>query len=154
MIDERAMRCLDTSILLYAADRESPFHKRAVELLEQSISGKWLACVCEQSLQDFTATVTDAQRVRNPLSPANTARMLEKLLRYPQPEVLYSDETVLRRALRLMDKYPTLRRRFADAHIAATMLQHGVKALVTADSQTFAPVRELDVENPFEALFA
>lgn len=148
------MKCLDTGVLLYAADKSSPFHKRALELIEQSISGKWLACVCEQSLADFVSTVTDPQRVRHPLTPAAASRLLDKLVKYPQPEVLYSDEAILRRAVKLMEKYSTLRRRFADAHLAATMLAHGVKTLVTADSQTFASVRELDVENPFETLFA
>jgi hypothetical protein len=148
------MKCLDTAVLLYAADKSSSFHLRAVEMLEQSIAGKWLACVCEQSLAEFVATVTDPECVRNPLSPTAAAKLLEKLLKYPQPEILYSDETILRRAVKLMEKYPTLRRNFTNAHVAATMLQHGVKTLVTADSQTFAPVRELDVENPFETLFA
>ena len=148
------MKCLDTTVLLYAADKSSTFHKRAVELVEQSANCKWLACVSEQSLSAFVSTVTDSQRVRHPLTPAMAGRMLDKLLKYPQPEVLYSDEAILRRAARLMEKYPTLRRSFLDAHVVATMLQHGVKTLVTADSQTFAPVRELDVENPFEALFA
>ncbi len=154
MSDERQMKCLDTGVLLYAADKSSTFHQRAVELLEQSISGKWLACVCEQSLAEFVATVTDPQRVRHPLPPATAAKLLDKLLKYPQPELLYSDDTILRHTVKLMEKYSTLRRNFAGAHVAATMLQHGVKTLVTADSQTFAPVRELDVENPFEALFA
>lgn len=148
------MKCLDTGVLLYAADKSSPFHKRALELIEQSVSGKWLACVCEQSLSEFVSTVTDPQRVRHPVSPAAASKLLDKLVKYPQPEILYSDEAILRRAVKLMEKYSTLRRRFADAHLAATMLAHGVKTLVTADSQTFAPVRELDVENPLETLFA
>ena len=148
------MKCLDTSVLLYAADKSSSFHRRAVELIEQSASGKWLACVCERSLQEFVDVVSHAERVRHPLTPAAAARMLEKLIKYPQPEILYGDEAILRRAVKLMEKYPTLRRNLSDAYLVATMLQHGVKTLVTADSQTFTPVRELDVENPFEALFA
>jgi toxin-antitoxin system PIN domain toxin len=153
-MNEERMKCLDTSVLLYAADKGSPFHRRAVELIEQSVGGKWLACVCEQSLQDFVTVVTSAAHVESPMTPAAALKVVEKLLRYPQPEVLYSDDNILRRALRLMDRYPSLRRRFGEAHIAATMLAHGVKTLVTADSQTYVPVRELDVENPFEALFA
>jgi toxin-antitoxin system PIN domain toxin len=148
------MKCLDTTVLIYAADKSSPFHRRAVELLEQSAGGKWLACVCDQSLWEFAAAVSSPRFVRHPVSSAFALRLLDKLVKYPQPEILYSDEAVLRRALKLMDKYPTLRRRFADAHLAATMLAHGVKTLVTTDTQTFAPVRELDVENPFETLFA
>ncbi len=153
-MNEERMKCLDTSVLLYAADKSSQFHGRAVEMIEQSVSGKWLACVCERSLQEFVSAVTSPARARQPLSASAASRMLEKLLKYPQPEILYGDETILRRAVRLMDKYPSLRRRLPEAYIAATMIQHGVKTLVTADSQTFAPVRELDVENPFETLFA
>lgn len=148
------MKCLDTSVLIYAADSAAPLHRRAVELLEQSIGGKWAACVCEQSLHEFAAVVTDARFVRQPLSPAAAWKQLDKLLRYPQPAVLYSDETVVRRAFRLMEKYSIQRDRYPAAHLAAAMLAHGVKTLVTADTQTFAAIRELDLENPFETLFA
>lgn len=148
------IKCLDTTVLIYAADTASPFHGRAVELLEQSIGGKWAACVCEQSLAEFAAVITNSRHVRHPLSPAAAWKLTDKLLRYPQPAVLYSDDAIVRRAFKLLEKYSVQRNRFAAAHLAATMLAHGVKTLVTADTQSFAAIRELDVENPFEALFA
>ncbi|RPH93628.1 PIN domain-containing protein [candidate division KSB1 bacterium] len=148
------MKCLDTSILIYAADTASPFHARALELFEQSVSGKWAACVCEQSLHELSQILTNGCFVIKPLTPAAAWKMVDKLLRYPQPVVLYSDDVIVRRAFKLMEKHPGLRGRFADAHLAATVLAHGIKTLVTADSQTFSMIRELDVENPFETLFA
>jgi predicted nucleic acid-binding protein len=147
------MKCLDTSILIYAADTASPHHARAVEFLEQSVSGHWAACVCEQSLLEFATVMTSDRCVRRPLSAAAVEKMLERLTRYPQPEVLYSDDAILRRALRLMEKSPG-RLKFSAAHLAATMLAHGVKTLVTADRNAYAALRELDIENPFETLFA
>jgi predicted nucleic acid-binding protein len=148
------MKCLDLSVLIYAADTASPFHKRAVEFLEQSIAGKWAACICEQTFQEFAAIIVSEQWVKHPLSPVAAAKLTDKLLRYPQPVILYSDEAIVRRAFRLMEKYASLRGRYAEAHLAATMIAHGVKILVTAHSQAFTSVREIDVENPFEALFA
>lgn len=148
------MKCLDTAVLIYAADLASPSHRRAVELLEQSAAGQWAACVCQQSLWEFSAAMTSDRFVKRPLSPDAVWRMVDKLLRYPQPEILYSDENILRRATKLMEKYSAARLRFPEAHLAATMLAHGVRVLVTADSNSFAPIRELEVENPFEALFA
>lgn len=148
------MKCLDTGMLIYAADTASPFHRRAVELLEQSIQGKWAACVCDRSLQEFAAVMTDARFVRRPLKPEACARMIERLTRFGQPVVLYSDDAVVRRALKLLEKYPHPRTGFAAALVAATMLAHGVKTLVTSDSAAFTPLREIDVENPFETLFA
>ncbi|MBU0507705.1 type II toxin-antitoxin system VapC family toxin [bacterium] len=148
------MKCLDTTVLIYAADTASPFHKRATELLEQSVRGQWAACICEQSLHELAAVLTSSRFVRKPLSPAIAWRMIDKLVRYPQPVILCSDETILRRAFKLMEKYPIQRERFAETHLAATMLAHEVKTIVTADSAAFTPIREIDVENPFEALFA
>ncbi|MFZ5434329.1 MAG: type II toxin-antitoxin system VapC family toxin [Calditrichota bacterium] len=148
------MKCIDTSVLIYAADIASPFHKRASELLEQSVKGLWVACVCEQSLQEFATAITDARFAKRPLTPAAAWKMTDKLLRYPQPVILYSDEIILRRTFKLMEKYPVQRERFAETHLAATMLAHGIKTIVTAHSAAFTPIRELDVENPFETLFA
>jgi predicted nucleic acid-binding protein len=147
------MKCLDTSLLVYAVDTASPHHVRAREFLEQSISGQWAACVCEQSLHEFAVIMTSDRFVRRPLSASAVEKMLERLTRFPQPEVLYSDDAILRRALRLMEKSPG-RLKFPAAHLAATMLAHGVKTLVTADRSAFAALRELDIENPFETLFA
>ena len=148
------MKCLDTTVLVYAADTASPLHKRAVELLEQSVRGQWAACVCEQSLWELGQIFTSERFVKKPLSPAAAWKLVDKLWRYPQPVILNSDETIVRRAFKLMERHTSLRSRFAEAHIAATMLAHDVHILVTADSQTFNMIRELDIENPFETLFA
>jgi predicted nucleic acid-binding protein len=148
------MKCLDTSFLVYAFDTAAPHHKRAVEFLDQTISGKWIACICEQSLCELSTILTDERFVKRPLTPAAAAKALDKLLRYPQPVILYSDEAILRRTFRLMEKYPTQRAKFAATHVAATLIAHGVKSIVTADSQSFSAIRELDMVNPFETLFA
>jgi toxin-antitoxin system PIN domain toxin len=148
------MKCLDTGVLVYAADTASPFHQRAKELLEQSIAGKWAACVCEQSLWELAQILSSDRFVSKPLPSAAAWKLVDKLWRYPQPVILNSDEVIMRRAFKLMEKYASLRSRFAEAHFAATMIAHDVKVLVTADSQTFSVVRELDLENPFETLFA
>ena len=147
------MKCLDTNVLIYALDTASPHHRRAVECLEQSVSGKWVACICEQTLQEFAVVMTGERFVRHPLSAEAVGKMIEKLTRFPQPVVLYSDDAILRRALKLMERHPA-RLRFPAAHLASTMLAHGVKTLVTADRNAFAAIREIEIENPFETLFA
>ena len=147
------MKCLDTGVLVYAADASSPHHRRAVEFLEQSISGKWAACICEQSLREFATLMADPRFVRRPLSPAAVGRMIEKLMRYPQPVVLYPDDAILRRAIRLTERHAG-RLSFPAAYVASTMLAHGVKVLVTADRNAFSALREIEIENPFETLFA
>jgi uncharacterized protein len=148
------MKCLDTSVLIYAADTASPSHRRAVECCEQAASGRWVSCLCQQSLAEFAAVLTSERFAARPLPPGQVHKMVERLLRGSQPVILYSDDAIVKRALRLMEKYRAQRLRFGAAHVAATMLAHGVKTLVTADSNAFAPLREIEIENPFETLFA
>jgi len=147
------MKCLDTSVLIYAADTSSAHHQRAVECLEQSVNGRWASCICEQSLHEFAAVMTSERFARHPLSATQVEKMVERLTRFPQPVVLYSDDAILRRALKLMERNPA-RTKFPAAHLAAVMLAHGVKVLVTADRNAFSAIREIEIENPFETLFA
>ena len=145
---------LDSSVLLYALDTAAPLHRRALEVLDQSIGGKWLACVCSTTLLELAEILTDSRRVRNPLAPAQVAKALDRLTRYPQPQLLEADALTYKRALKLMEKYPVQRGRFVETQIAATLLEHGVRTIVTANSNDYVAIRELTVENPFEALFA
>ena len=148
------IKCIGTTVLLHAVDKQSPLHQRAVELLQQAERQEWMSCVCYQSLARLTKIVTDPNRCRTPLDAAAMERAIDSILRRPLPVVLYPDEHIFRRTLRLMVKYPAQRGRFIETHIAATALAHGVKTIVTADTAGFIAIREIEVENPFETLFA
>jgi predicted nucleic acid-binding protein len=147
------LKCLDTVVLIYLVDKASPFHQRAAEIIEQAESGLWRSCVCYQSLVEFMALVTSEEWVRYPLNPKVASSVIEKILKAPQPEILYTDMHMLRDAFSLMEKYRSQRRRFWETVIAATMLAHGVKTIITTQTRNFHAIREIHVENPFEALF-
>jgi predicted nucleic acid-binding protein len=89
-----------------------------------------------------------------PLGAVEIEKAIDSILRRPLPVVLYPDEYIFRRTMKMMVKYPAQRGRFIETHIAATALAHGVKTIVTADTAGFIAIREIEVENPFEALFA
>ncbi|MBU0690404.1 type II toxin-antitoxin system VapC family toxin [bacterium] len=148
------IKCIGTTILLHAVDKLSPLHDRAVELLQQAERQEWMSCVCYQSLARLTKIATDPNRCKHPLGAAEMEKVIDAILRRPLPVVLYPDDNIFRRTLRLMVKYPAQRGRFIETHIAATALAHGVKTVVTADSAGFQAIREIEVENPFETLFA
>jgi predicted nucleic acid-binding protein len=148
------IKCVGTTVLLHAVDKASPLHSRAVELLEQAERHEWMSCVCYQSLARLTKIVCDPVRCKNPLPVSDMMKAIDQILKRPLPVVLYPDETIFRRTLKLMEKYPSQRGRFIETHIAATALAHGVKTIITADSAGFQAIREIEVENPFETLFA
>ena len=148
------VKCLDTTILLYLVDKASPHHERAVEIVEQTEAGLWRSCVCFTSLVEFVAITTSEERVRYPMTPKEAQNFVEKILKAPQPEILYSDTHIVRAAFDLMERHRGQRRRFWETLIAATMLAHGVKTIITTQSRHFQAIREIQVENPFETLFA
>jgi len=148
------IKCLGTTVLVHAVDRASPLHRRAVETIQQAERQEWISCVCYQSLARFVKIVCDRNRTAKPLPIGPVQKAIEQILKRPQPVVLYPDEAIFRRTLRLMARYPGQRGRFIETHIAATALAHGVKTIVTADSAGFQAIREIEVENPFETLFA
>jgi predicted nucleic acid-binding protein len=117
-------------------------------------TGEWISCVCHSSLTEFVGIVTSSKHCARPLNISAVQKAMDKMLAKHRPMVLYSDDTILRRAMKLMEKYPAQKERFTETHIAATAITHGVKTIVTADSAGFLAIRELDIENPFEALFA
>jgi len=139
--------------LIYLVDKASPFHQRAAEIIEQAESGLWRSCVCYQSLVEFMSIVTREDWVRYPMNPRAARDFVENIMKAPQPEILYTDMHMLRDAFSLMEKYRSQRRRFWETVIAATMLAHGVKTIITTQARNFQAIREIQVENPFEALF-
>lgn len=148
------IKCLDTMVLIYLVDKASPFHRRAVEIIEQAESGLWNSCLCYLSLTEFTSIVTNEDMVRYPLNPKTARNFVERIMKAPQPEILYTDTHMLRDNFALMEKHRSQRRRFWETLIASTMLAHGVKTIITTQSRNFQAIREIQVENPFETLFA
>jgi len=86
---------LDTNVLVYAADKSSPFHEASLLLREKGLRGELSLCICPQTLTEFFAIVTDAKRVSEPRTQKEALGEIEKYLSlknilkiYPGPEVI------------------------------------------------------------------
>ncbi len=148
------LKCIDTSILLIATDTTHPLQARAAKYLKACAAEPWVSCVCYASLLKWSEQITSNEFSEAPLKAATVHAAIEAMLKRREPLILYGDENILKRALKLVDKHQALKDHLHEAHIAATALAHGVNTIVTADSAPFISVRELTVENPFETLFA
>lgn len=148
------LKCIDTSLLLIATDTTHPLSARAAKYLKICAAEPWVACVCYASLVRWSERITSSEFCESPLKTTVVHGAIEAMLKRREPMILYGDELILKRALKLCDKHAALRNKLHEAHIAATALAHGVKTIVTADSAPYLAVRELTVENPFETLFA
>ncbi|MBK6911223.1 MAG: PIN domain-containing protein [bacterium] len=148
------LKCIDTSILLIATDTTHPLSARAAKFLKSCAGEPWVTCVCYASLVKWSDRITSSAHCQAPIAAGAVQSALDAMLKRREPLVLYEDEQILKRALKLVEKHAVLRNRLHEAQVAATALAHGVGTMVTADSAPYQAVRDLTVENPFETLFA
>ena len=84
----------------------------------------------------------------NPLSPEEALENIENLLRQPRVRVLSEDDGFLAIYRQVSSNFPVRGNLVADAHLAALLLQHGVRRIYTADSD-FKKFEFLEAFNPF-----
>jgi toxin-antitoxin system PIN domain toxin len=84
----------------------------------------------------------------HPLSPEEALENIESLLKQPRVRVLSEDDGFLAIYRKVSGNFPVRGNLVPDAHIAALLLQHGVRKIYTADSD-FKKFEFLEVRNPF-----
>jgi len=139
---------LDTNILVYARREETPFHRQAYKLLEGIASGENLWALPWPCVYEFLRVVTHP-RVFDPPTPLEDAiEDLELLFQSPSLVLLGegpAHATHLSRVIREGQASGSLAH---DAHIAALVMEHGVRELWTID-RDFTRFPGLRIRNPF-----
>ena len=64
---------LDTSILVHAYNRSSPFQVQASNIIKKAMQGETETCLSPQVLYEFFAFVTSVKRVEYPMLPREAA---------------------------------------------------------------------------------
>jgi toxin-antitoxin system PIN domain toxin len=139
---------VDTNILVYARRHEAPFHRRAKQLLEGLAEGERPWALAWPCVYEFLRVVTHP-RVFDPPTGLDVALAdLESLLESPSLVLLgegAAHREIMRRVLVSGRVTGNL---VHDAHIAALLLEHGVKEIWTAD-RDFSRFTGLRVQFPF-----
>jgi len=74
---------LDTNVLVYAHDQDSPHHGTAKHLLQAGDRPEAGLCVTPQTLAEFFAVVTNAKHVASPRSAEEALVAIERILVRP-----------------------------------------------------------------------
>ncbi len=138
----------DANVLLYASDGDSPFHPRAAEFLGACASRGEVFYVTWPTAMAYLRVATHPAIFRSPLSPDDAMRNVESLLSLPHARFLGEEDRfwdAYRRAAHGLSVRGNL---VSDAHVAALLLQHGVRTFYTSDAD-FRRFAFLDVRNPF-----
>lgn len=140
---------IDVNILVYASDTASPYHERAFRFLEGCVAGPELVCLPWPTLIGYLRVSTHPAVSSAPLTSEHAMENVDRLLRCPNVRVLPEEEgfwDAFRHAAHGLSVRGNL---VSDCHIAALLVEHGVKVIYTNDAD-FRRFGFLEVRNPLE----
>jgi uncharacterized protein len=126
---------VDTNVLVYAADADSPAHVRCRESLE-----RWRAQATPWYLTwgivyEFLRVATHPRVFRMPWSAPAAWSFVDAVMASPAVHVLSASRRHPEVLAEIIEEIPHLTDNlFHDAHTAALMREHGVKTVVTRDT--------------------
>lgn len=139
---------IDANILLYASDEDSPFHDRAVSLLDQIALGPEIVYLFWPIAMAYLRIATHPAIFAQPLSQADARANLDSLLGLPHIQAVGEDDRFWDQFREVADDVRPTGNLVPDAHIVALMLSHGVRTIWTRDRdyRSFSGIR---VRDPF-----
>ena len=139
---------LDTNVLVYALDEESPHHGRSRAVMERAANGEGSYCITAQTLAEFFSVVTNPRRVREPRSAAEAVDAIEAFLTMPGIILLSVPPGVTTRWLALIRQAPVTGAKVFDVQLAATALEAGVSKVCTFNAAHFQRIGGIEVIAP------
>ncbi|PYQ47948.1 MAG: VapC toxin family PIN domain ribonuclease [Acidobacteria bacterium] len=139
---------IDTNILVYASDQDSPFQTAAARFLDTAVQETDVFFLAWPVIFGYLRIVTHPSILGNPLTPRDAELNIERLLSFPSVRVLLGNEEVWRTYRRISSELIVRGDFVSDAYLAALLRHHGVTVLYTNDSD-FRKFPFLEVRNPF-----
>jgi toxin-antitoxin system PIN domain toxin len=141
---------VDTNVLVYAADADTPQHERCRSALEGWRRERTPWYLTWGIVYEFLRVVTHPRLIRSPFPSAGAMAFVEAVLASPSLHIL----TETSRHLEVLDEVagdvPLLSGNlYHDAHTAALMREHGLRTIVTRDTD-FHRFPFLEVIDPLQ----
>jgi hypothetical protein len=139
---------VDTNVLVYAADADSPFHAVCRGWLERQRERPDAWYTTWPIVYEFLRVTTHPRVMRRPWSAAGAWSFIEALLASPGLGVLHPTDRHPQVAAQVTAEIPHLAGNlFHDAHTAVLMREHGIRRIVTRDTD-FHRFPFLETEDP------
>ena len=139
---------LDVNVLLYASDRASERHERARRFVESCAAGPEILCLTWPMLMSYLRVATHPRIFSQPLSPDEALGNVSALIGLPHVRAVSELDGFLDAYKHVTGEIPVRGNLVPDAHVAAILLQHGIRTLYTSD-RDFRKFESLDVRDPF-----
>jgi len=135
---------VDTNVFVYAIDRRSPKHSRAVSWLEKIGNGDYTGVVSCQNLTELYAVLTNKKVMRaGALSVVEAIGQIKDIVDKGVFEVVFPSGETISLFRELLKEVRPVGQVVHDVFLAATLLSNGVDTLLTANGQDFAKIRGL-----------
>jgi uncharacterized protein len=142
---------VDTNVLLYAADRDSPDHACCRGLLDEWRSRPSPWHLTWGIVYEFLRVATHRNVFRRPFSLERAWSFVEAIVASPSLTVLHATARHREVAGEVFAEIPGISGNFVfDAHTAILMREHGVKTIYTHDTE-FHRFPFIDVVDPLQA---
>ncbi len=141
---------VDTNVLLYASDQKSRHWRTATTLLQKWSTNDQLFYLCWPVIMGYLRISTHSTVFASPLEPKEAMHNIEMLLALPQTRVLSEGPRFWKTYREITGKLAVRGNLVPDAHIAALLLENGVREIVTNDAD-FRKFDFIRVVNPFTA---
>jgi predicted nucleic acid-binding protein len=138
---------LDTNVLLRLADAQSPEHAVAEAAIERLLAGEETVFISTQVLVEFWAVATRPESANGLGWPTATTAEAIRALRDQFP-LLNETPDVLDRWFELVGRFQVAGKHTHDAKLAALLLVHGVRQLLTFNTTDFPPGWGVEAMHP------
>lgn len=142
---------LDANMLLYASDRSSRFHERAVSVLDELVAGPDLVYVFWPVVMSYLRISTHPAIFDEPLRSREAAENVELLLSRAHVRSPGEEEGFWMRYKSVADPAQIRGNLVPDAHLVALMRQSGVTEIWSHD-RDFRKFLEIVVRDPFDPI--
>jgi predicted nucleic acid-binding protein len=145
-------RGIDTNVLVYAHMAALPEHGVVREYLSGQLARTDVTLVVTPSvLHEFVHVVTDPRRFEPPVGMPEALALARLYVDRANVQCVATDAEALLEAFALVDRHRLGRKRLADTLLAATLLRHGVRQLVTCNPGDFELFPTLQLVDPRRA---
>ena len=124
---------VDVNILLYASDRQSPFHSAAARFLRERPQDPDVLCLMWPVVMGYVRLATHRRVFAEPMTPRAAVDNVAALMAMPRCRVVAEPEDFLATYRRVAVDCPARGNLVPDAHVAALARAHGVGVIYTHD---------------------
>jgi predicted nucleic acid-binding protein len=134
---------VDSNILVYAINSDSPKYRRAVSFLQSYKSSLVFA---HQNIIEAIKVLTE-RKYSHPISSALAANAVLSITN--ACKVISPNDMTFFLVLEYITKHQPIGNRIFDAYLAATALSNGIHQIATDNVKDFQGFREIKLLNPF-----